>query len=767
MVCVNLDFHFGPTATQINIIRDDGGNFLNDGFLISDGLSFVFYSAFTGIIAYTGGVISFLNDVEMTIDFGGSAPVGGSIEVVELTVTTELKGLIYSFGLVENNGNFDIKNLVTNEDQVWYSTAEVGTGSPRSTSFVDMDSAGIPKSWKSGTARVRYISGTGKQIYEIEHIFVVPFFRVQDIEDFFTYNLPPEYLLGNTSLKYVFHADFRTTLSNPNTSKNVTVTNQLGSVGWFDETFNGFNSNYQINAVTYTDASLASADGVLINGTTYVTVEIEKIVGNFGTDRVGVYFGYLPELPDEIENTLTNFEDNFVYDNIFTTIAGATVLGTNVLSFITATAVTNILTITFRTTFTTAQQLKFSNEKKYILGFEVGDSTLSSAASDCVILKTTSNFDDSSDIPDLMTFDVEMYPHTEDFSTAGVTDFRGWNEHGIAFKGSFILDLTKDAFINSFEVLLVAYKTADGSYFPLDSYNVIMDNTLAVIGSNTYQTLNVNTTRNYPLIAGSEKNGVTILLDNSTVGTTSPKYDFEFAQKISWEDWRKNFDANPIFTDYAEPNNNLNFKSSNYSYLLGYKIRILYKFNVAGTSYLGVSGNTDYLFFSPDIKIHDYDVDGNTPPNFSQTIETFTSDGLTDLGGVIQSGVDTLFKITWTLVTGPITNLTDYWGVHRIEETGQIGKQIFELSSYETNELTLNYLKPITGSYLTTALVAGNLVTTCLIDGSKIQSGVSYNISGEIASPPRPKGNGTFTNILIEETGMAIFSENDIPLIIE
>src|SRR5690606_32928847 len=130
---------------------------------------------------------------------------------------------------------------------------------------------------------------------------------------------------------YCFEADFRTSLYDPNTSRKTKISNELGSVGFFNETFNGFNSNYALNSVTYTDSLLNSSDGILIGGTTIITIEVEKISGNFGTDNVGLYFSYLPEIQSETENTLTNFEDNFIYDNIFAEIGAGATTGLNVI----------------------------------------------------------------------------------------------------------------------------------------------------------------------------------------------------------------------------------------------------------------------------------------------------------------------------------------------------------------------------------------------------------------------------------------------------
>jgi len=736
-------FYFSqPAATTLKIERADGGSFINDGFNVGDNVQAELSTTSTTDI-YDGGTISVLSATEMTIINTDTTAIASGINRVNIYGQTPLTSLIYNYGLIENNDNYNNLSKINSESQGWYSLDEVGAAgmSGRDTTMIEMAGLGVSKAWQNGSCYVGFVSETDyQQTFEIEHEFIIPYFSYGETDDIEN-NVLPDYLNNGNSLKYVFEADFRTVISNPNTSKKAKVTNVLGSVGWYDENFNGFDSNYELISVDYEDSNSNSADGVLLSDTTQVTVVIEKLVGNFGTDEVGVYFSYLPQLESEVKNTATEMETNFMYDSIFATIGGGAQGGGGILDDCLAVAVTNQLTITFITTLDAAQQLRLGGGGKYVLGFEVGDSTKTAGNSDAVILKSVNSFDVSADIPDLMTCDFEIYPHTQMFVDGGFTSGRAWNEDGFAFSGAFDLDLTKNARIDSMKGLLVAYNSAANSYFILDEYNYQLGNNVANVVGQDYQILDMSATRNYPLISGSEKNGVSVELDLTSVVPPydNATYEFTFAQKIRWEDWIKNFAANPLFWTAGGVNNNLNYKASNFT-TFGYKIRFLFQFNVYGTNdTLGVSGNTIYNFFSNDITVRDYDVDGYTPPRFTQTIETFTSDGATNLGGAIQVGVDTLMKITWTASSGSIVDISDWWGIHRIEVTGQTGQQIYELSSFETNETTNNILKGETTDYLDMAIVFGELVTTCLIDGSKIQSGIDYNLSGRIESPTSPK----------------------------
>jgi len=164
--------------------------------------------------------------------------------------------------------------------------------------------------------------------------------------------------------------------------------------------------------------------------------------------------------------------------------------------------------------------------------------------------------------------------------------------------------------------------------------------------------------------------------------------------------------------------------------------------NLSGTSDLGVGGITDYHILTAPITVYDYDLDGNVIPEWSGTIETFNPLNLTDLDGAILTGQDTLFRITWVNVNGAITDLTDITAIHRIEETDQNGYDIDEvgtLYSFPSN----NRVIPKGGfTNLDMYLDSGNVITECLINGSRLNTGIGYNLSGkiEVESTVTPNG---------------------------
>ena len=372
----------------------------------------------------------------------------------------------------------------------------------------------------------------------------------------------------------------------------------------------------------------------------------------------------------------------------------------------------------------------------YLIAVQLGNVFLSSANSDrAMLLADVNNYDESADIEGLLDFTTfDILTHEKPLiSGNGTTNVTAWDEDGILLDYRFNLNLNKSAVLNSLKAMLVAYDPATKKYFELDTYDY---NIFPSIVSGGVQQLILDDTRGYILKQGDQFNDVKLSVSDNF--SNFQNYNGVIAQKFSWQDWIENLDVDTIFFDSTKPNNNFNLKSSNYSFLNGYEIKLAFLGNVFGTSDMGVSGFTDYLALSPALTIYDYKKDGNVTPIWSETIETFDATGTNNLSGAILSGQDTLFRSVWTNSGGAVTSLDEIWGINRIEETNQIGFGITEMSSLNlpaTNQL----LKPKNGlTLLDVQLVGGSVVFECIIDGSLTQSGVSYNLSTRIQSDNAP-----------------------------
>ena len=730
---------FTFAGNQLTIVRDSG-NFKNDGFSLGDNVDIYWFT--TSLTTYSGDILAISPSGDlMLVDMGATTSFPTGVTSVTIFGDSPLEALVYNFGLIENGDTFNTISAVSGNSQGYYA-AGIGLdtgGGVRDTSFVNMTRLGVYKDWQTGSSRVRFVSNPAAfvQRFEIEHEFmIVPYYLDGQLSNLQNGVIPP-ILTGANSLKYVYKSSFRTTLSNPNTEKEVIFEDSLGAVAWFNENFSGFQNDYTITSVTYEEANTAApTTGILIGGETKIKVTVDRNSGLFvGAERFGAYISYLPEQNEYQNTTISDLTQNFIYDRALNS-AGLPSTSSSFITGLTATVVAGSLEIEIITEYLPLQQSflaqKFQNTPTYfMLGIEVGDNTLSSGNSDRVmLLADVELYSQSADIFDLMhVTKFDIFPHEKQIGVdTGNTDVTVWNEDGLVVDFEFDVNLNLDAYMNSLDFILVAYNTVTGQYWEIDKYS--FSPATSVVSGGVQQVIE-SSTRNYILRSGDQFNDVTINVGSQAAGLQN--YSGRYAQKISWQDWLLNLDVDTIFFDANEPNNNFNDKSSNYSMLNNYEIRLGVFSNLSGTSPLGVSGLTNYLFLSPNIRVYDYEEDGNPTPIWSCVIETFDATGTISLGGSILTGQNTLFRATWTNSGGPVTSLANIYGINRIEETGQAGYDIIEMSSINLPlPAGQQILEASVGSLLDLTLVGGNVVMECLIDGALVISGFSYNLSSTI-----------------------------------
>jgi len=666
---------FWNADVLLSTITKNTGSWVTDGFSVGD---YCAWSQNGVVTAYI--TIDAISQSELEIYYtlnSGSITDSSNAALIGLT---PLEALVYEFGLNATGESYNNISKISQNTQGYYGSGigfDTG-GGVRSTAFVPLQKSGVFKDWITGSAKARFLSNPSYDIqrFEIEHEFMInPYYLDGELSNLQT-GIPPQILSGNSTLNYVYNPKFRSSLSNPNTEKSILVDNMLGAVAWYDENFNGFNVDYKINSISYEEQATGNpASGLLIGTKTTVTVEVEALNRSFLiTDKLGAFISYLPEQNEYTNTTLSNVQDNFLYDNAFQLSAGSGGVGvegiiTNISVF---SPIGSTLTMKFDVEYTPTQKAflssKFNTSPIYFLiGVQVGDVSLTNTNSDRVmLLADVQLYDQSPDISDLMHVTKnQIYPHNQQIGVgSGFTNMVSWNEDGLVVDFEFDLNLNLSAVMNSLEFKIVAYNTVTDQFWELDSY-AFSPATSVVSGG--VQQIMANTTRNYILESSDQFNDVIINIGTQTAGLQ--KYNGRFAQKISWQDWIVNNDVDTIFFDASKPNNNFNDKASNYSLLNNYEIRLAIFSNVSGTSPLGVSGATDYLFLSPNITVYDYEKDGLEPPVWTCDIETFDAVNMTPLNGSVLSGIDTLFRCTWTSINAPITSLADIWGINRIEIT--------------------------------------------------------------------------------------------------
>ncbi len=715
-------FFFDQGITQASVDIQTG-NWFNEGFAVGDQIEIVSptYGSITTNIAS-------LSETTLIATTTGTLIPTGSYTDLSVINKEQPKFLDYKAGLVDNGETGSFISLETGEDQRWYAN-------DISTSFVNLLPSGVIRSFTDGDLKVKYLNSyynsAGKFFFsfEISHELILPYYRDGDFDQLAN-RLPLDIYAGDATLKYTNNYSFQTTKSNPTGAKVATLDYTLGSCGGFGETFNGFQSDYEITDIDYIDAeALVPIVSLKAVGRTEVTIRATKLVGTWAVgDKVGVYSSYLPQA-DEYTAKTTGFVENFMYENAFNLIGSAPINSGYIYGLSIALIDPTNIEITFDIELSTAQSLRLfgSTNSNYLIGVQMGDVTKLLPSSDKVIeLADVSTFSNELILKGLSNAEsIRIWEHNEDYLTdAGHTSFIGWIEDGLLARFKFNVDLSKSVQILSIAQKVIAYDPAN----PLDYFEI--DKTTIAIGDapvvNGVQEIEVNKTKGYKLANADPFNKLEVHT-LARVGDLQ-SYEILHGQKIPWQDWQK-IKANSIFYDKTKPQNGFNRKASNYSDINDFTIRFAYSIVLFGIDEQGRSGITEYIYTSPAIESRDYE---KPTEAWECNIETFDPETMTNLGKLVYEDKETLFRITWG-DGSVITDETQYYAINRIEPFNQGGFNKPELSSIVA-PANNNPLIPLTGlTNLKLYAYAGELVAECLIDPTYINVSAGINLSGRIA----------------------------------
>lgn len=676
---------------------------------------------FNATITAIGGFV-----IEFTVN-AGSVPVGTTSTAIIRATSADnpLESLVYLFGLLENGEPFNNLNKVSENGQTYQSNS-VGLGSPsRSTVAVPLIKAGSYSDWITGEATVAYVSETTYvQRFVVEHEFtVVPF--SQDTADFDSNTKPlPLQVAG---LKYAYSSDFKTTATSPKTFPFV-KDNVAGLVQWYDESL--LPGEYSVTSIVYEDtATTDSVTALQDSERTTATIRIAKSSGSFAAgQRAGLTVSLIPASESEYKDTTTDLPSNFLFDSIYHNEGAAITTGTGAIKSLGSAIDSGDLVLTAEIEYTLAQGQQ-AELKDYIISAIIGDESIAPASTDKVnLLADNRQYGDKNVIPSLCTFGTMLFcEHNKPYVAGmGKSSLNLWNEDGILCEIPFALDLAQDAFIDRLRVQLVAYNTVTGNTFKFGLYDFQTSAATVVLG---VQQILIQAERDYNLIEGDQFNFARI--ETGTKVGDIQNYVCLIGQKMDWQSWIANLEADTVFYDNSEPNDNLNDQTSNYSSLNNYEIKIEAIADVRGTNTLGrfVTGQSEAV--SGNLNVNDYGLDGNPTPILSGVTATFDYETGADLGGDILEGKQTLFQITWSSTAGPIASTTTKYAIHRIETFEDVSEQIEEIS--DTNVNPNNLLLSLDGSgFLDKSLDSGNLITKCLIDGTKLNPNVNYSLSGRL-----------------------------------
>ena len=723
------------------VLSRSSGSWLQDGFHIGQTFAFIEnYTSGTPTVIVSG-TIAYLNDTELEFSgLTGSFTVG-SYTNHALVCTSKFDALIYRFGIVENDDATNYDSAYSNDVQGHFYDG-IDTTTPTTHNMLVEGGNSANKSWYSGNSTVKYIAssnplgiGSGSNYvheYEITQEFVINPVFIESFKDALDNGLQPDSLIGSKSWKHVTHYEFRYDMSNPNTSQKITDETAIGSVGWFGENYNGFNSAYSISNVTYQDTTnFTSVDSLQLNRKTTVLGRVNGS-GFTNTSKLGGYFFWGAPL-EVYSNKQTSFQNTFLWDSFIGSMSSGTYEATGSdrikrlkLTYISASVVDFEMDIEF-----SQSEIDLINPDNlsevfdnYFIGVQAGNTNTTDTSNKVICQVDWNAFNINLDVEGLCRFENQgFFDHSMDTTLSGFTDYKGWLQDGIVFKSDIILNKSLSANLKAVQCRLIAYNTLTDDSFDLQSYKFSLANQVIVNQTPTYQKLSLSTTRGFKLASGDAFNQVTLFFNNPA--SNEQRINLKLGVKIDWQSWIK-INADTIFFDASLDSNGLGKDASRYSLLNDYEIRLVVDADINTDSTLA----TRYSDMSPSLNIYGWTLEDDDPAEYSCLIETFDEDN-NDLGGAILENADTRMKVTWTPQSGSTSIFTNGWFVHRLETINANSyNDINELSSILTP--TLSRLKPLLGETLLKVTDNGtNFVTECLIDYTKL-NGQTINLSARM-----------------------------------
>lgn len=719
------------------IVRKDGKSFLSDGFQIGEGLRIQFGFGASG---ETGtGTINAISEDGFTLFTTVGGLTNGSYDSTVECLITGLQSLdqaIYRFGLIENEESFNTNSKLTGEDQKYF--IEDITGAPTFGTI-----SGNIIGWASSSEAINISSlplsdipinrdanfgGTGIQgsnvlNYNIQHTFpILPYYVVGQLNNIKNL-ISPSFLAGNNSLKHVFELTFKNNITDEENNKTVQFQSLDGSIGFFDELFNGLQSQYSVESVDYVAVSSGlSNPSLLTEGLTEVTILLNSANGTFtASTPVIATHSYLPLNEDEYLESQDYFNTNFAFEN---TPKGA---GGSIITSVTTNVINpNEMEVVILVDVSGIKP-DIDAKSNYLLSVTVEDETLPQSDPDrTVLLADVNTYDENPDIPDLFIVDqFENFDHVTDITATGNTDYKGWIQDGYAVKGIFRLDRSKFAVLSRLFIDIVAWNDSTDEYFTIQSNEFDLSNQVIVEGN---QQINIQETQGFELDTLDQFNQKSIV--TGAFDGTFIEYAFLLGLKINWQDWLSLPDADTIFYDPTEPNNGLNQNSSRYNLKEGYQLKTILRADVLES----VQNITTEYITRSDLNALNFDE--FTVDDWTGVITTKREDTGADTGGsILGSGNTTIITATFTpnFVITPDPN--DYTGIIRIvEQLPQSDKTITELSSVRSSQPN-NLLIPLDGEALTKVSVIGStVVLECRTDKTLVEN-ITYTLSARLLGP--------------------------------
>ena len=680
-----FDYLIGTTYSSFTF----GGNWNTEGLSVGSTveISWDIYTASETVMSISGVGGNVLTTTRTNLDLQGITD--GARSDFNIIVTSVSERLIYKYSL--NQLSSSVNNYISpfdNNEQAYYTNAITGA-------YQTLTRVGNDVSWDLGSVEAKFIPSASSWVhtYEIKHTFVIPYFldgQLSNIENLLT----PTDLSGGNSLKYgcgVFLA-----YQSNNYNKYIEEAGYSGSVGYYNENFNGFTNDYEVQNVSISNT--LNTGTIEASNLNTVTFQIKNNASNFVTGQEIIFKHSKLPLSTEYQNNSNTFDNIWLIDNLYTTIDGAMSSSTIITDCEVSLNVDNsLIDVAFDISYDATQKLLISDSGNWLLSSVIDDNTLTPNLSNRVNLKIDSQlWSYDYDISGLIqNNDIRFFPSNENIVTPTGTEyssFTGWNGDLMGVNFSFETKAEFSAVINSAFFRLIAYKNSSDwfeiSNTPINLGKIVT--TLPSITTYQYQLANVDYQNSFNITPTETFNRITLASTVPVYGTSWQQWEGTLAFEVKWREWIANANVPNVFYDASETNNNKNNRTSNYSNINSYDIYGVIDLNVGSDQ----GANTDYRIMSdPSIEL-DFDVSGTN----TITGTTFIYDELGNITDNLYNNQDVRIEIEFDHTLGTI---------------GKVGGEIFiekENSSSNVWRLSTskNWSNPLNPLRASDTLATGN-----------------------------------------------------------
>lgn len=712
-------------------------NWATEGFKVGDSVRLV-YGALTideTVEALAGNVIT-ISDSGIVATLGiVSGTYYDDLELRNITIPTSVQ---FKFGIVPNVADPYAPSLVTSSSPFgsWidgqiqsYSGDGMAIATPVTLTGSMTSNAEITES-----VTVEYGGETDDYIFEFTqiHVFRVPAYKTAYLTNFINNTTPSGFTVPD-SYRYIAWYKFGTSSTDPNEWRVFNDNLLNGSYGWINNNFTSGTGIYEFESITIEDPDanvLSALEATVVNT---VQIRINRTTGNFTAgDKAILYVMKLPS-DSEYAGVTTDWETNHIFDSVTNTDGSAPVDGDFIKQLVVDIPVdTTKIDITFDVDYSTAQKALIEAGDRYFIGVQVGDDSLTADVSDRkIVWCQVEQYTKDSDITGLIANNVFNCYTSEKRPGFGAkpTNVDTWDNrlhHAVVeFTLTKFAD-SDDCNIRKMYGQVVSRNSVTGESFVIDNFRIPFNYTNVVVDGTTYQTTNYTGYRDFNIKSDAYANTFNVVasLPGSFDATQSWSINWPFV--IPWREWIFNPNVPTTFYDNGEPNNKLNYKTSNYSDNGDWDIYIRLLVTVR---YNGV--DTDYGIYSTECHVRDFDVD---PDTYNWTAETKLYDQNDNEIDYILEDHDTRVETTFSMATAGGITYSRLVGEFSIEEYQSTGQNC-RLNSNVDWWYNQNILKPLDGeSYVKiTQDVPGNTIKIeCLIDHELIDSAKSYTIMSHL-----------------------------------